>query len=308
MADLQKTMREDPGVGKTSSLADVILRSYQVFADEPAAAALPDDAALVAQMVFLSQSPALERYVDRAYGRSVIVGLLDGADSGVPRRVISRLRAYLAAHATGEINVRLAGGRAGRVLALNDDTVNDKIISIVMVLAAILLISSVLLRSFVGGALVAAPLVMALLVNLAIFAIFGVAFDLVGASIAAVGVGMGADFAIYFLYRWQEELKRGSQPSDALSIALASSGSAVLFVALAISAGFSVYLVSSFYSLRMLGTFIPTTMAVSSLTALTLLPSATLRLRPRFLFGEDRSRGGATHAVAGLGSPARNAA
>jgi hypothetical protein len=48
----------------------------------------------------------------------------------------------------------------------------------------------------------------------------------------------------------------------------------------------------------MLGTFIPTTMAVSSLTALTLLPSTTLRLRPRFLFGEGRSRGVATHAVA----------
>jgi hypothetical protein len=41
----------------------------------------------------------------------------------------------------------------------------------------------------------------------------------------------------------------------------------------------------------MMGIFIPTTMAVSSLTALTLLPALTVRLRPKFLFGEGRSAG-----------------
>jgi len=297
MADLQRTMVEDPGVGMTSSLADVILRSYQVFADEPEAKALPDDPELVAQIVFLSQSPALERYVDRGYGRSVIVGMLDGADSGVGRRVIARLEAYLATHATGEIRVRLAGGRAGRLLALNDDTVNDKVVSIGMVLAAILIISSILLGSVVGGALVTAPLAMSLIVNLALFAACGVAFDLVGASIAAVGVGMGADYAIYFLYRWQEALQNGEGAEGALAVAMESSGSAVLFVSLAISAGFGVYLVSSFYSLRMLGIFIPSAMLVTSLTTLTLLPAAVLRLRPRFLFGDAAGR--VVHAVQG---------
>ena len=58
-----------------------------------------------------------------------------------------------------------------------------------------------------------------------------------------------------------------------------------LFVALAISAGFAVYLVSDFYAFHILGIFVPLTMLTSSLTALTLLPALVLLLRPRFIMG-----------------------
>jgi uncharacterized membrane protein YdfJ with MMPL/SSD domain len=54
-------------------------------------------------------------------------------------------------------------------------------------------------------------------------------------------------------------------------------------VALAISAGFAVYLISDFYAFRILGVFMPLTMLTSSLTALTLLPALVLLLRPRFI-------------------------
>ena len=69
-----------------------------------------------------------------------------------------------------------------------------------------------------------------------------------------------------------------------------TSGRAVLFVALAISAGFTVNIPSDFYQLRLLGGFVPATMIVSCLTSLSLLPALVLVLRPRFIFGRARDR------------------
>ncbi len=62
---------------------------------------------------------------------------------------------------------------------------------------------------------------------------------------------------------------------------------AVIFVALAISAGFGVCLISDFYAFRTLGLFVPLTMLISCVTALTLLPALVLLLRPGFVFDPD---------------------
>jgi len=131
---------------------------------------------------------------------------------------------------------------------------------------------------------VVAPLVMALIVNLGLFCWLGVAFDLVGASIAAISVGIGADYAIYFLYRLREEHQAHAEIRDALRVTTETSGRAILFVALAVSAGFAVNIPSDFHGIRLMGLFVPVTMLVSCLTALTLLPALVLLLRPRFIF------------------------
>ncbi|MGH7896801.1 MAG: MMPL family transporter, partial [Candidatus Binatia bacterium] len=281
---LQKTMAAVPDVGRTSSIADIVYRTYEVFAPEDAAKGAPTAPDLIAQLFFLGESPAFERFVDRAYSRSVVFGYLNREDSALTRRVIDRVRETLAAEPPKTIRVSLAGGVGPTLLAINEDTVKGKMLNIAIVLAVIFLIASVLLRTPLGGAYVVAPLVMALVVNLGCFSWLGIAFDLGGASIAAIGVSIGADYAIYFLYRLREEYRRCGDIDSALSDAMETSGRAVLFVALAISAGFSVYSMADFYSFHIVGFFVPLTMLVSCLTALTLLPALVLLSRPRFIF------------------------
>ena len=284
ISGLQKTMAEEPGVGRTASIADIIRRTYEVFAPEEAAKGPPTTPDLLGQLFFLGESPAFERFVDRAYARSAVFGYMDREDSGLTRAVIAKLQRYVAEHHTPTIRVSIAGGVGPTLLALNEDTVKGKILNIVIVLGVIFVIASVLLRTPLGGAYVATPLVMALLVNLGSFSWLRIAFDLGGASIAAIGVGIGADYAIYFLYRLREEFRARGSIDEALTHAMETSGRAVLFVALAISAGFSVYATADFYSFHIVGFFVPLTMLVSCLTALTLLPALVLLLRPRFIF------------------------
>ena len=288
MTGLQRAMAQVPGVGRTSSVADIIRRTYEVFAPEEAGNGLPADAALIGQLFFLGHSPGFERYVDRAYSRSVVLGFLDREDSALTRAVVTRLEAYLAQHPPQHIRVVLAGGVGPTLLALNDYTVKGKLLNILVVFAVIFLIASLLLRTLLGGAFVTAPLVTALVVNLGLFSWLRIAFDITGASIAAIGVGIGADYAIYCLYRLREEFRRSGVIGDALGVMMATTGRAVVFVALAISAGFGVYLLSDFYAFRILGLFVPLTMIISCLTALALPTALVMLLRPRFIFGAER--------------------
>ena len=69
-----------------------------------------------------------------------------------------------------------------------------------------------------------------------------------------------------------------------------TSGRAVLFVALAVSAGFGINIPSNFYGIRLMGLFVPVPTFVSCLTALTLLPALVLPLRPRFIFSPGTPR------------------
>ncbi len=286
MRGLAETMTQDPDVARTSSIADVIQRAYEVFAPEDAAAGLPDDANIISQIFFLADSPAFERYVDRAYSRSVVLGFLSQEDSGVTRRVIDRLQSTLNANPPQTIRVSLAGGVGPSILALNEHTVKGKSLNIGVVLFVIFTIASLLLRTALGGAYMTSPLLMALLVNLGLFAWLGVAFDIVGASIAAINVGIGADYAIYFLYRLREEYRVTGDIAEAHHRTMKTSGQAVLFVALAVSAGFAVNIPSDFLGLHRMGVYVPITMIVSCLTALTLLPALVLLLRPGFIFDQ----------------------
>ena len=300
MAGLQRAMQEDPDVGRTSSLADIVQRTYEVFAPEEAVRGLPIEPSLVAQLLFLADSPAFERYVDRTHSRSVVYGFLKSMDSRVTRRVIARLETYLQRNSRQDLHVYLAGGAGPITLAINEYTVNGKALSIGVLLGVVFVLAALLMQSAIAGALVVMPLVMVLIVVIGLFSWLGIAFDIAGSSIATIGVGIGADYAIYFLYRLREGVGQACSVEKALAAAMQSSGRAVLFVAMAIAAGFAVFGVADYLPLKLSGVFIPLTMAVSSLTSLTLLPALTMLLRPSFVFARPLQRAAAVRSSAAL--------
>ena len=104
-------------------------------------------------------------------------------------------------------------------------------------------------------------------------------------TVLAIAAGVGADFAIYFLYRLREEHAGQASDEEAFGAALHTSGRAVLFVAASIGAGFAVMGFSRYLGLRLFGTLMPLAMAISCLAALSIMPVLVLRWRPAFVFG-----------------------
>ncbi len=289
MAALQAELERDPLVVRTQSIADLVKELHKTFnPDDAQPYRVPDSQELVVQLMFLGESPAFERFTDRALAKSVVLGYLRDDDSALVGPLVRRADAWLAAHpAPVGVQVLIAGGVGPTILAINEHTTHGKLLNIVVVLGAIYLVSSLVMRSALAGLFVVSPIITTLVILFGLLGWTGTRLDMGSASVLAMAAGIGADYAIYFLYRLREERARTGNDVEALGVALHTSGRAVIFVAASIGAGFSVLGFSEYLGMRLFGTLMPTAMGISCLAALSIMPVLVLRVRPRFVFGDE---------------------
>jgi hypothetical protein len=172
---------------------------------------------------------------------------------------------------------------------MNVTVVREKLQNILQVGAVIFLLSALVFRSFVAGFLVLAPLACAAVVNLGLMGWFGSWLSFATATYTSMGVSLGADFAIYLLFRVREESRVAICFEDAVQAALLTSGRAVFFVASAIAAGYATLMASDFLPWRQLGVYVSLMMVSSAAATLTLVPALLLTCRPRFLCAGRKS-------------------
>jgi hypothetical protein len=288
MAALQVELEKHPVVLRTGSLADVVKQLHKTFAsDAPDPYRIPDDQELVSQLMFLGDSPAFERFTDRAQQKAVVTAYLRDDDSGVVGPLVRGVEHWVAAHpAPDGVAVLIAGGAGPTVLAVNEHTTYGKLVNMVVVLLAIYVVSSTIMRSAAGGLYVVCPIIVTVIQLFGVLGWTGIKFDMGSSSVISMAAGIGADYAIYFLYRLREERRRVGTDAAAFSLALKTSGRAVLFVAASIGAGFAVMAWSPYLGMRLFGTLMPLAMVLSCLAALSIMPVLVLRTRPRFIYGE----------------------
>ena len=282
---LTQAVASEPAVARVDSLVGLVEQIHRAFAPERGLV-LPSDRALLAQLLFLGRGAAFERFVDRADTRTVVWMYLRSDEPADVRPVMARAHA-VAANLTlpPGVVVKIAGGVGPMHLALQERVTQAKVLNIVALLSVIYVLSSLVLRSPIGGAFVVMPLLLAIAVTFGILAWGGMRFDLITASVLSTSIGIGADYALYFLYRWREEQRAGQSLEAGLRRALETSGRAVLFVAVAIALGFSAFTPSSFRAFHLTGLLTPASMLASCLAAVSVMPAALLVVRPRFLFG-----------------------
>jgi len=293
VAALEDEIGRDPIVLRTASLADLVKSLHKTFnPDDPTPYRVPDDQELVAQLMYLGESPAFERFTDRALSKALLVAYLRTDDSAKVGPLVQHVQAWVAAHPPpAGVKVLVAGGVGPTVLAVNEHTTHGKLLNMLVVLAVIYLVSSIMLGSAAGGLYVVSPIVATIAILFGLLGWTGIRLDMGSASVIAMAAGIGADYAIYFLYRLREERARLGNDAAAVGAALHTSGRAVVFVAASIGAGFAVLGFSKYLGLWLFGTLMPTAMAVSCLAALSIMPVLVLRARPAFVFGPAVFRG-----------------
>jgi predicted RND superfamily exporter protein len=247
---------------------------------------VPASRNLVSQYLLLySMSGSIEDFdslIDPSHRICALRVYLKRDSTRFAEELIARLHSRLARGIPPGVRIEITGSLASSE-AMNQVMVDGKLLNIVQVAAIILLIATAALRSIVGGILVAVPLALAVVTNFGAMGLAGVPLDIGTATISAMAVGIGADYAVYFLFRLREELPRSKTLTDAVERTLETSGKAILFVSSAIAAGYLTLCFSGFgYHIR-LGTLVALAMAVSSAASLTVLPALVLALRPRFV-------------------------
>src|SRR5262249_19513811 len=143
--------------------------------------------------------------------------------------------------------------------------------------------SACVLRSVVGGVFVLLPLAIAVVVNLGVMGWSQTWLDMTTAAITAMGVSIGADFAIYLIFRIREEWAGRRTLEEAIRTSLQTSGKAIFFVSSAVALGYMVLPFAGFSIWTRLGILTALIITVSALATLTVIPSMALLVRPRFL-------------------------
>jgi len=114
------------------------------------------------------------------------------------------------------------------------------VVSLPIALLACLAVASIFLRSIRYGIASVVPIVMVVTWLYAFMHLAGFAVNLVTATIAAVSIGIGIDFALHYVARFREELARHGDKSEAVRIAGEGTGMALAASAASSIIGFGI--------------------------------------------------------------------
>ncbi len=286
----ERRIAEVPGVGKALSVVGRVKTLLHALHGDRPRDELPDTKALAAQVLFLytlSGGDDLGTILTEDQRVAKVVVLMHDDSTRRGREVIERAQAILAEELPQGFRWRVSGTLASNG-ALTETMVRGKLANVAQVIAITVVVSALVLRSLAAGLLVAIPLAVAVAIGFAAMGLFGIPLDVVTSAVAAMSVGIGADYAVYLLFRLREELAGGAPFDAALRTTLRTSGKAIVFVASAIAAGYSTLCLSGFSFHVHLGALVALAMVTSAAATLVVLPAAASllsRSRGRSLLG-----------------------
>ena len=264
---------------------------FRSHADNPAFYTIPESRELVAQYLFLyslSGDPQdFDSFVDNDYQRASVWVFLKNDSTTYADSVAQKAQAIIAKSFPPGVTVRM-GGSLPQMIALNEVIVKDKFRNMAQMVLVVFILGAIALRSWVGGLFVVTPLLAVMIANFGLMGWLHTPLDIIAMTTAAMAIGIGADYELYLLFRFREELARSGNVLTATRVSLLTSGKAILFVALSIIGGYAVLQASDFSFYNQLSNMVTMTMTVSALFALFFLRALMMLFKPRFIFGDQR--------------------
>jgi predicted RND superfamily exporter protein len=277
--------RQPLPIGKVVSIVDLLKQMSHVIDGGPGV--VPDSRQAVAQYILLyamgGNEEDLSRLVDHDFQNAVITAYLRTDDYIAMKAMTVAVQAEADRLFAGSSVQAHIGGGVTNAIALNETMVRGKTINLIQISLLVLVITSVILRSLAGGFFVLLPLATAALVNLGLMGWTGILLSMGTAAISAMAIGIGADYAVYFLFRVREEFERTGNLREAAATALTTSGKAIAYVASAVAGGYLCLALSGFKVHVLLGLLVALTMVTSSAATVAFLPAMVLLLPPAFL-------------------------
>ena len=180
---------------------------------------------------------------------------------------------------------KLAGGRIGMEIALNEEMKRAHATIDSAVLAAIFILICISFRSITGGLMVTLPLLFANSMAFAYMALMGIGLSINTLPIAAVGVGVGDNFCIYLYSRLREEYPlQGGNWKKAIIQSVCTTGKAVVYTGLTIIVPvLTWYFFSDIKFQSEMGLFLAIVLGANVLLALTLHPLLIYIFKPKFI-------------------------
>jgi len=176
-------------------------------------------------------------------------------------------------------NVSLTG-HSLTFLKGNDYLLDNLIESLLIEIILIALVGLALFRSWKIIVLSKLPCLIPLVITAGIMGFLDIRFKPSTILIFSIAFGIASDGTIYFLTRYRQELKNNKKVTvpEAISICVKDLGVSMVYTAVILFSGFSIFIWSSFGGTVALGVLISLTLLVSMCTNLILLPAILISL------------------------------
>ncbi len=287
MEDLQEYVETLPYVGDTLSLVDYIKSMNKALNNgDESFNQIPELQKQIAEYLFLfsvsGRPQQLDEVIDYDYKTGLITTFIKTDHTKELKVVIDGVNNYVAEHFQGlDVDVNLAGsGNNSYVWA--DLLIGSQTDALVLSKVAILIVAGLVFASLIAGIYVVIPVTLSTLLVAGFAGIFSIPLDVSTALAAGIAIGVGVDYAVHFLFRYNSELKESGSHEQATANTLRTTGHTIVINAIVVSIGFAVLLFSSFPPHVKLGAFVTAYMIVSCLVAIWVLPSLLSYFRPTF--------------------------
>jgi predicted RND superfamily exporter protein len=291
MNSFQRYMEAQPEIGSSVSIADVLPQVNSSLREgNPRYLELADsegvNASLMAMLDSISEPGDTSRFADDQYANGSVTLMFRDRQGETIRTAVARIKEFIATHPLSEGHWHLAGGLVGVMAAINEIILSSQIEAIALALMVLAVICTLVYRSSVAGMLFMVPVIISNMLTFAFMTWKGIGMNINTVPVAALGIGLGVDYAFYIADRVKEEMAAGATAEEAISRALHSAGMGVIVTASVLILSTLLWWASSLRFQAEMGLLMAIWLSASAFSALFIMPSLIYVCRPRFIFGE----------------------
>ena len=164
--------------------------------------------------------------------------------------------------------------------------------SLVTSLLAVFLLTAIMFRSPIAGLICIVPIGVVMVFSFGLMGLLNIPLEIGRSLAASMVIGIGIDYTIHFLNKYQLKVRDGLTDTEQLTVAtMATSGKAIFFNAVVVVGGFLVFLSSNFLPNFSLGAMVGLNMTACLLASMTVLPVMLNTFKPRFVYGDAATPG-----------------
>lgn len=163
----------------------------------------------------------------------------------------------------------------------NDYLLSNLYESLVIEIVLIALVGIALFRSVRIIILSKLPCLIPLIITAGVMGFLDIRFKPSTILIFSIAFGISSDGTIYFLTKYRQELKKGLNAAQAISVAIKDTGLSMIYTAVILFFGFIIFAASSFGGTVAMGVLVSLTLIVSMCTNLVMLPAILLSIHNR---------------------------
>ncbi len=256
---MERDLERVPGILKAQSLFDTVQGASAGMSGQPGYPQSPNTVSLILQRI--DDGDIESWYSDD--GLRLVARTNDLTSEDV---------ALLKEFQTQHPELRILSGTPILYDELNRLIVDSQVKSLGLALLLVFLMLVIFLRELRASIIALLPIAITIVAIMGALALTGYNLNLVTATLSAVAVGVGVDYAIHLISGIQYFSRQGMQVHQAVEAALSTVSKPILANAFGLATGVSVMFFSPLHIHTQIATVLWVAMTVSSLGALTIIP------------------------------------